>query len=499
MDSTSKTIAKNAGVMMAAQLITWGLTLLLTVFLSRMLGPTAAGKFHLANSLWGIAAIFAIFGMDLQLVKEIARKPEKTPELLGTSLYLRIFLYILASVGVIIYSNLAKYPSETLMVIYIVGAANFILQFSFTSELALKGLEKMEYISLAGIVTKFVLTVFTLIVLFLKLGVIVVALVGIPAALINFIMQNHGMRRFTTINIRFHWPTAQQMLKACFPFLVVNLIVTVYAQVDIVVISLLANEAEVGWYGSADQLFGTFLFIPAVFNTAIYPALARMYANSPNSLGTIMRKSFDLMMLLAVPVGLGVLLIADQLVVLLFGQEFAGSGPVLAVMGIVLLLTYQNMLLGRFFMAVDRQKVYSYIMAVALAATIPLDLILIPWTKQTFNNGAIGGGLSFVVTELLILVLALRMMPKGILGLKNVALTAKVLLSGAVMLAVTWWLRDVFIAVPVLVGAAVYIVMVLVLHVVPPEDWEILKTAAAQILNRLQKRQVQPANIHGEN
>lgn len=499
MDSTSRTIAKNAGVMMAAQLITWGLTLLMTVFLSRMLGPTAAGKFHLANSLWGIAAIFAIFGMDLQLVKEIARKPEKTPELLGTSLYLRIFLYILASIGVVIYSHLAQYPSETLVVIYIVGVANFILQFSFTAELALKGLEKMEYISLAGIVTKFVLTVFTLIVLFLQLGVVVVALVGILAALVNFILQNYGMRRFTTIDMRFHWPTAQQMLRDCFPFLVVNLIVTVYAQVDIVVISLLTNEAEVGWYGSADQLFGTFLFIPAVFNTAIYPALARMYANAPDSLGVIMRKSFDLMILVAVPVGLGVLLIADQLVVLLFGEAFAGSGPVLAVMGIVLILTYQNMLLGRFFMAVDRQKVYSYIMAAALAATIPLDLIFIPWTKQAFNNGAIGGGMSFVVTELLILVLALWMLPKDILSRKNAALTAKVLLAGAVMLAATWWARDMFIAVPVLVGAVVYLFMILILRIVPPEDWEILKSAAVQILNRLQKRQVQPANIHGEN
>ena len=68
-----RTIAKNASVMMISQLVTWGLTIVLTIFLPRYLGAAALGQFHLANSLWAILAIAVTFGMEILLTKEIAR------------------------------------------------------------------------------------------------------------------------------------------------------------------------------------------------------------------------------------------------------------------------------------------------------------------------------------------------------------------------------------------------------------------------------------------
>ena len=57
------------------------------------------------------------------------------------------------------------------------------------------------------------------------------------------------------------------------------------------------------------------------------------------------------------------------LCVLLFGEQFRQSGPVLATFGIVLLLEFQNILLGRFALATGRTRFFITVMAVATVLT----------------------------------------------------------------------------------------------------------------------------------
>jgi len=203
----------------------------------------------------------------------------------------------------------------------------------------------------------------------------------------------------------------------------------------------------------------------------------------------LMGKSFDLLLLLSLPVGLGLFVIADPLVALLFGAEFAPSGPILALFGIVLILTYQNMLLGQFLISTDRQNVWTMVMAGAAVATLPLDLFFIPWCQTAWGNGGIGGALTFIVTELGMLIVGLRLLPRGSLGRSNAWVAVRALVVGLAMVGIVWWLRDLFIAIPVMVGVAVYVGLVLLLRIVPREDLDLFQSLARGALGRLRPRQ----------
>src|SRR4051794_18282371 len=96
MSSAGIRVVKNASILMVAQLMTWILSLLLTIFLPRYLGAAATGIFVLAGSIWSIMGLLISFGTDTLLTKEIARQPAKTPELLGMALLLRMFFFILS-------------------------------------------------------------------------------------------------------------------------------------------------------------------------------------------------------------------------------------------------------------------------------------------------------------------------------------------------------------------------------------------------------------------
>ena len=518
MTGIGRTVARNAVVLMATQAVTWLLTLALTIVLPRFLGAEAVGSFHFANSVWAIAAIIVTFGMDTALTKEIARCPDRAASLFGATVIVRAALFILALGAVLAYLRAFDYAPQTANVVLIIGATTFVWQFIGASQAVLQGLERMEWMSVANIAGKAVHTVLSIALLLLGFGVYAVAAVTIVAALANLAVQVHALRRAHAFRPSLDWRAALNVWRSGLPYLVSGIFLVVYLQLDIVIISLLVDERAVGWYGAADQLYGTLLFIPTVFITAAFPALARLYAaqgqaelagDGPASgaagdaagpgagqgaLPRLMQKSFNLLFVMSVPIGLGVLVVADPLVALLFGPDFAGSGPILALMGIVLILTYQNMLVGQFLISTDRQNRWTIVMAVATLATVPIDLLAVPWCQASFGNGAIGGAISFLITEIGMLIVGLRMLPVGSLGRTTLSTVIRALIAGGVMAAAAWPFRSQFIAVPVIVGAVVYLGLAWLLQVVPRDDRALLADLVRNMSRRLRRR---PAVLSG--
>ncbi|MCA9930918.1 MAG: polysaccharide biosynthesis C-terminal domain-containing protein, partial [Anaerolineales bacterium] len=222
----------------------------------------------------------------------------------------------------------------------------------------------------------------------------------------------------------------------------------------------------------------------------------RMYTTDTHSLSRLMSKSFNLLLILSVPIGLGLIVVADQLVVLLFGPEFVNSGPVLAMFGLVLILTYQNMLLGQFLVSTDRQNKWTVVMIVAAIVTIPLDLTLIPWCVQTFANGAVGGAAAFVITEAGMMIAGLSLLPKGSLTRANASMAVRILLAGLTMFAAASLVRESFIAVPILVGAIVYGLLARLLRAVADEDVTLLLEIAQRLRSRIRHKS-KPAETVG--
>jgi O-antigen/teichoic acid export membrane protein len=435
--------------------------------------------------------------MDTLLTKEIARQPERTATLVGTSILLRCILFALSCAVVALYIKVMAYPPTTVNIIWIVGLSIFLNQIALACQAALQGLEAMQFTSIANVASKAVNTVVGISVIVLGYGIYTVGFVSVLSALVSATLLLFFLTRHYRPQVQFRIAPALAMVRSSLPYLMSGLGLILYGRVDVLIISALVSTHEVGWYGASSQLFGTLLFIPVVFTTAVFPMLTRTYANAPGSLSRIVRKTFDMMLLVSIPLGLGLFVIGSQLVVLLLGPDFTQSGPILSVMGIVLIFTYQNVLIGQFLISTDRQNAWTLVMLVATGITVPLDLILVPWCQQAFGNGAIGGALSFIVTELAMVIAGIWLLPKGSLGWSNVNVGARIVVAGLAMVGAAWWVRDMFIVVPIAVGAITYIGMVAILRIVPSEDLAIFKQVAEGIVRRLRRRGTEPVGITG--
>ncbi len=127
-------------------------------------------------------------------------------------------------------------------------------------------------------------------------------------------------------------------------------------------------------------------------------------------------------------------------------------------------------------------------MAIAMLVSIPLDLVLVPWTQQTFGNGAIGGALAFVVTEFGMLVLGIYLLPKGSLGWSNVWVSARIFLAGIIMAIVVWQFRGSFIVIPILLGIFTFVGLSFLFGVLPTEYLSLFQDVGKNLLVKFRQK-----------
>jgi O-antigen/teichoic acid export membrane protein len=239
------------------------------------------------------------------------------------------------------------------------------------------------------------------------------------------------------------------------PYFVWQASLLVYGQVDTILLSLMTNDAVVGWYFAAYRFIGIPAFVPIILTTVAFPALTA--ARGSLAFGRIARRALDANLLLTIPMSLGVILISDRLIDLLhYPASFHNSVLPIVLLAAGFPMVAADMILGTLLNTLDRQRQWAMV-GVAAAFFNPLaNLLAIPVTQDHLGNGAIGAAAITTATEVLVMAVGLRILPRGVFDSSNLIQLARCLAAAGVMMTVVLPLRSLPIAVPVLAGSAAY-------------------------------------------
>jgi len=463
-------IVDNVRFLFIGQIVSWVLGLIWVIYLPRYLGAENMGRYAIAMAIWAVLTGIISSGVPTYLTKEIARSPEKAATYLGTALLQRYVIFLLCCIPVALYSHLMGYPAEVTTLIWIVACGVPFAHTGLIFSAVFQGLEIMQYVALVEILAKVFLVGGSLILMAMRFGVNEIAMLAAASGLLGVVVQLALLRQ--RIPIRLTWSNAlsREMLIKSVPYALSSLVLMLYGETDKLIMSALVEERVVGWYGVAATLAMTFMVVPNVFATAIFPALSRDSGQKGDEAARVLRKSLDLVLIAGVPIGFGLMTVSDQVVHLLYASKFPESAPVLRILGATLALTFVATILGRYLLATGRANQWTLAMFVCVVLAFPLSLALVPWAHNSFGNGAIGSALRFACTEAIMVLVGIYLLPRGLLTRANARTALRVLAAGGVMVGTCWFVRDFFIAVPVAVGVATYAAMILVLRVLQPED-----------------------------
>jgi O-antigen/teichoic acid export membrane protein len=238
------------------------------------------------------------------------------------------------------------------------------------------------------------------------------------------------------------------------PFVFNDIAMALQPIVDAMYLSRLAPDEVTGWYAVTRRLIGVLILPATALIGSLYPTLCRLWEESRDGFSKTMKDALGGVALLAAPAALGCGLY-PELGVWIFGRaEFAPAETNLRVMAVFLFLVYFSLPIQSAVLAAGKRRAWSIIQCLCIGVSLALDPLLIPWFQTHMNNGGIGLCVAAVLSESLVVVGGLLLMPRGIVDRVLVRTLLLALLSGALMAAAAFAMKgwvNAFVAAPIAV------------------------------------------------
>lgn len=463
-------LARNAFVLLIAQGVSTVLAVLLNAALGRALGPAPFGTLFVATSMAGFAYVIAEWGQTQYVVREIAQDPRREGILLGTTLGARVLAVAILAGATAATAWLLGYDAGTcgLAVLIVAGMLPFFLAQAIS--LVFRARERMEFDALAATVDRVFTLGATVLALALGAGMVAAAVgvgVGGAAALGAAVL---GLRRLGAPRLSASDAELRAMLWGGTAIVLTNVESSVQPYVDAILLSRLTSPESVGLYGAARSFVGTLVAPSIIISVAAYPRLSRA-ALGRDLLRRELRVVMRPLLGLAVLAGVGTYLFAQPAVDLVYGRQgFAPAGVILQLLAPGLLLLFVDNMLALAVVAIDRPAPLAAAMLLKIAASAGLSFFLIPHFEAGRHNGGMGLAIASGVSEIVIFVAALLILPRGSLDPALLADLGRALAAGTGTLALLRLLPPLPLPAGILLCVAVFGSLSLAFRLVRAEE-----------------------------
>jgi O-antigen/teichoic acid export membrane protein len=465
--------ARNSAFVLGAQVLLKVLAFLFNIYVVRTLGAAHFGRYSTVMAYITILSIFSDFGMAPYAMREMSEDPERTARLLPNVIAMRGLLS-LAIIGVAPLSAIGM-GQEADMTMGILLASMGLLLYAFQGPLegALTARERLDYIAaytVANQILFWVTGVFLLVRGFGFIGLIIASWVGVAT---SALLSARALCRLNIGKLRLdirQWP---KLVRASVPFGVSSLADALVRQFDTVFIFVILTDAAAGWYSVSHNLILILLLLAQSISTALYPSLVRGYARDRQILEQIVPRAIKYLLVICLPIALGSTVLAERIIITLYGAEFAPSIPVLRVVLWALPAMFVLEVVVRVALMLHLERRAATIDLVNASITVALNLILIP------ALGIMGAALAFVLGRSIrlgqyVALLGLR----RLLGERWMSLI-RVMAAGLLMTLIIYPLRQ-NLPVSIGVGIASYGLLLLVLGGVDRAEIALLTRALLQ-------------------
>jgi O-antigen/teichoic acid export membrane protein len=382
---TVRRVAKNSLAPIVLNLFNRAIEMAFAALMARILGPVGNGRYATAVNIYLWFDIIANFGLDMYLMREVARQRERTWELFLTTSALRLLLFLAAfpllggflAAWQSLEAPLARETVWATVLLYL-GLLPGSLAYGLAA--LFRGHEKHEYPAAIQTVTTIIKVTLGVLVLVGGLGIVGLAgasivtnfcTLGILAVMAYRLLGRAGVRPALQV------PLWRAMVAESWPLMLSLLLQALFPGVNVLLLQRLQGDAVVGWYDAARKWLDALNIIPSFFTIAIFPLMARLAVEDREALRTAYRLSVKLLTAVAVPTAILVALLATPLVGVLSGSAFLPHGAVaLRLMVWSILFGWFNSLTNYVLIALNRQRYVFLASGARVAFTVAANLLL---------------------------------------------------------------------------------------------------------------------------
>ncbi len=359
------------------QIVRMALGLTLGIWIARHLGPHDYGLLSFAGSVTSIAIGMAPLGLESIVVRDlVTHEPHEQSAILRTAIALRLLAAALLYGLPIALAFAAGIPGAPAMAS--VMALAIPIQASAGGEWLLQARGKFGAVTLGR-------TGGAVAAALLRIGLILggASVMGFASAyvaetLTAAVLIVFAMRQIPDVrwSPRLDFVIARRLLAQSWPILLSGVAVFVYLKTDQIMLGWMLGPEAVGVYTTALRLAEPWQALWVVIPVALFPALARLQTGAQRL--EAMQKQLDVLFVLSACVALPTTLLADTIIGIVFGSQYAAAGPMLAVLAWSPVFAALGAASGRWMVLENLNRhVFSRTLLGALL-NVALNILLIP-------------------------------------------------------------------------------------------------------------------------
>jgi len=363
-------------------------------YLARVLSPSGIGSYEFIQSLVNIFILIAQLGVPIygvRLLSSLKGKKDLLTLAFNELLVLNVFTSLFSS---ILYFFFLSFNSSIDFSIGFILGLNILFS-TLNIEWLYQALEKFSYITIRSIAIK----VFTLILIFvfvrnsedLTSYIIILFFSNLINASLNLLNSRKFLSWTNILKINFY-----KHLKPVFFLFIINVSISIYINLDKVMLGFLTSNYEVGIYTTATKLIKIIIILLTSYGYVSFPQINNFIGNGyQNKAMNSFNKIFLFISFFSLPLISIFYFFSDSIIYFLGGQDYNDSVLTLKILTpLLILLPLSNFFGLQILMAYKKEKFIFISTIIGDLINFSGNFLLIPAFKA---NGA---ALATVIAEL---------------------------------------------------------------------------------------------------
>jgi O-antigen/teichoic acid export membrane protein len=371
-------IAANFVVLAGTSVLGLLITILISIYVRRALGPAAIGQASWAMAMVAYLGVVVNPGLTTVGQRELARNPRRGQELMSLILTLQTALAI-AAYGLLLAIVALDLRGQTVNLLLLIQGISLFFT-AWNTGWVLQANERMVAPSIAGLVFNALQLPAFLLLIHQPDDLYLYVALCLPALLLGVVYNlwyigRHGLA--SPLRLRPVLTGASVLLKEAWPLALSQGAALIYLNTGTIILGFTHGDDAVGQYATAYRLMMVAAVITASLWNAYFPALARTHHAAAQA--TLLSREYaGLLAWTGFPIAALGWACGRHVVALMYGPAFAAAGPYFEWLCLSVAITFLNYGLVATLVPWGHTRLQSTIMIAGTATNLGISLLAIP-------------------------------------------------------------------------------------------------------------------------
>lgn len=390
-----KKTVKNSIWIIAERIFQAAISLILTMLTSRYLGPSNYGILNYGATFVTLFLVIMKLGLDTTIVNELINNRDKEGTILGTSIIMRLISGFISTLVMLIIVFVLQSKSKLILITTLLQSITIffqvfnILDYWFQSHL------QSKYVSIAKAISYLLVAGFKVFLLVTGKSVEWFALAAgfdyfAVAILLLLFYKKNGTQVF-----KIDFKLGKYLLKNSYHFIISGIMVTIYTQIDKIMIGSMIDETELGFYSAALMICNMWVFLPEAILTSARPTVFEAKKKNKDIYLKRLKQTYAIIFWTCIACSLIICVFAKYIILIIYGNKYLASTSVLRLLIWYVPFSQLGLARGIWIVSEGKNKYTKKYMFWGMITNIILNYILIPY------YGILGAALATIFTEIM--------------------------------------------------------------------------------------------------